>query len=211
MQMRRRLQVLAARDQRHPLHRVVVRDAKMIAGRRVLARQHDVAEQRRIADDTAFAFLLERQRQRDRVQRPRHVQPQREPVAARRLARRMPPEAIRGRCRDTARCRPACAARWLIRRFPPKSPSACRSTDTAARAPPARPAPRDIPPDVATARAPGRPSRGRATPGPPRSPRRIPGGSGRDRCPRCAAGNGRRPRARAATRPARRTRGRDAG
>ncbi len=59
--MRRRPQVLASRDQRDALQRIVVGDAKMIAGRCVLAGQDDVAEWLGAASDGAFARCLEGQ------------------------------------------------------------------------------------------------------------------------------------------------------
>ena len=49
--MRRGAQVDAARHQRHPLQRIIDRDREMIAGRRLLARQHDVAERGGIGRD----------------------------------------------------------------------------------------------------------------------------------------------------------------
>ena len=66
--------------------------------------------------------------------------------AAMRAARSLRTDA--GRCRDRPGRHPARAARRRRRRPRERSPPACRSTDTAARAPPARPARRDIPPDA---------------------------------------------------------------
>ncbi len=57
LHMRRREQVVAARDQRHTLKRVVDDDRKMIRRRHLLARQHDVAEQPRIDGDGAMLAL----------------------------------------------------------------------------------------------------------------------------------------------------------
>ena len=61
MQMRGMFQVLTAGHQSDAFPRVVMGDAKMVAGGRVLARQHHVAEPGRISEDGALAFLLERQ------------------------------------------------------------------------------------------------------------------------------------------------------
>ncbi len=54
-----RPQVLAAGHQRHALHRVVVRDGEVVAGRRVPAAQHDVPERQRVAAHRRAALVGE--------------------------------------------------------------------------------------------------------------------------------------------------------
>ena len=53
LDMGRSEQVEAARDQRYVLKRIVDHDRQMIGGRRVLARNDDVAEEERIDGDPA--------------------------------------------------------------------------------------------------------------------------------------------------------------
>ena len=71
-------QILPAGHQRDTLERIVVRHTQMIAGGRVLSRQHDVAEPRRIGGDRPPPLFLERQGAIHQVQGTRHVQPQHE-------------------------------------------------------------------------------------------------------------------------------------
>ena len=105
-------------------------DAEVIARRRVLPRQHDVAEPGGVGEDGALAFLLEGQAG-DRSAG--HVQAERIAVPASRGG----PFGLRqarGRCRDTA------AAIRAVRRAARRSRRAgcrrgSRSTDTAAPSP----------------------------------------------------------------------------
>ena len=57
MDMRRGEQIDAARHQRHPLQRVIDRDREMIAGRHLLARQHDIAKRGGIRRDAPSILL----------------------------------------------------------------------------------------------------------------------------------------------------------
>ena len=202
---------VAARHQRHALQRIVMRDAQMVAGRRLLARQHHVAEQGRVRARPCRVARSCPGERAGPLQGRRHVEPQR---VRRSSAIRAPPrsaalEAAAG----------AGIERPFAARAGPRPPRAISAADLRARAEagieqaprrqPSR-APRGIPPYAPTGAAPAPPSRARARPGPPRSPARIRGGSASRRYPRCAAGSARRPRAPRGPRTARRRRGPDA-
>ena len=197
--MRGRQHVLAARHQGDALQVIVDRDREMIAGRRILARDHEVAQQQRLALDAAQRLvdevigprLLRRARRRRGAGSapgpprscPRRSCGEQMPAGAG-IERAVRPMRRVGRGRELA----------LDRR------RGCRSRDRPGRARRAGRAPCRSRRNARTGAAPRRPSRSRAISGRPGSPSRTRACSGGCRCPRCAAGSGRRPRARDASR-----------
>ena len=211
-------QVLAAHHLRHALQGVVDHHREMIAGRRLLARQDDVAPGFRPGGDNAglavraFAVLGPGQIARPRARPPpcrAAARKARRDRAAAPLVRRQPfrRAGIERRAVGIARPRrlqpPAAPPVWRSRR-------GFRNSDRPAPGPTASRAPRDSRRDARTAAAPAFPRRCRARRGPRRSRPRIPACSGPRRYPRCAAGTGRRPAAPDRNSAAPNKRGRDA-
>ena len=190
MHVRGMEQVLAARDQRHPLQMVVDRDRQMVARGHVLARQHHVAEALGIGRDDAGAAVLPGQRP-GAGQRLGDIQAQRIGLAILDPPGRFGRVEARGRCRDSAARRMGRAERGRPARPRAGSGGASRSRDRPRPAGAARPASPGRRRDVPTAGAPGRPIRCRASSDPRRCRARIRAASAAGRCPRSAAGSGR--------------------
>ena len=198
MDVRRGQHVDAARHQGDALQMIVDRDREMIAGRRILARDHEVAHQQRLALDAAQRLVDEMIGARF-LRRAFGVEAQ-----AVLLARRDPvPSFLRwtggDKCRDKA-ARQARVARWPRPPARARSRRGCRSRDRSGRVRRAGRAPCRRSRSAPTVAAPRRPSRSRAISDRPGSPSRTRACSGGCRCPRCAPGTYRRPRARDASR-----------
>ena len=131
--------VLAARHQGHALEVIVDGDREVIAGRRVLPRDHEVAHQQRLALDTAARLVVKGVRP-GLFRRTRGVEPQADTRGRPRHVRAAPAPTEAGTCPDRA-VRRDHAVRWPTPRPRARSRRGCRSRDRSGRAGRAGPAP----------------------------------------------------------------------